>query len=178
MEASSLNAPPPPLRASHLVIVSGWAHISIPLASFPLSLSVYSPPPWEWRGQRGEAQAPVKWLYRGETRAGGGPRLKAEWQAAEAIKIEPLSLAARARLIQAGAQAALFYTHTQHTHTHLLSSGTWTDMRWHGCRHVRVHLHLQATLSLSLSPCVCLESFPCSKPINPCLCKGEKKRNR
>lgn len=63
----------------------------------------------------------MKWLYRGETRAGRGPRLKAEWQAAEAIKIEPLSLAARALLIQAGAQAALIHTHS---HTRLLSCGT------------------------------------------------------
>lgn len=75
---------------------------------------------WERRGQRGEAQAPVKWLYRGETRAGRGPRLKAEWQAAEAIKIEPLSLAARALLMHAGAQAALRTV----AHTHLLSCGT------------------------------------------------------
>lgn len=73
--------------------------------------------PWESRGQRGEARAPVKWLYRGETCAGGGPRLKAEWQAAEAIKIEPLSLAARTLLIRMGAQASrVSHTHSQ-THT-------------------------------------------------------------
>lgn len=95
---------------------------------------------------RGEVRAAVKWLYRGETRAGRGPRLKAEWQAAEAIKIETLSLAARALLIQAGAQAALVHTHTC---AHLLSCCTWTDMRWRGCRHAHVHLHLRA-LSLSL----------------------------
>lgn len=158
MKACGVNAPFS-LRLSHsqLVSVSGWAHISIPLASFLLSLSPLS---WERRGQRGEAQAPVKWLYRGETRAGRGPRLKAEWQAAEAIKIEPLSLAARALLIQAGAQAALIHTHS---HTRLLSCGTWIDMRWHGCRHVRVHLHLQATLS----PCLCVSIWSLFHSQNP-----------
>ncbi len=63
----------------------------------------------------------MKWLYRRETRAGRRPRLKAEWKEAEAIKIETLSLAARALLIQAGAQAALLHTYS---HTHLLSCGT------------------------------------------------------
>lgn len=80
-----------------------------------------SPLSWERIGQHGEAKAPVKWLYHGETRAGRGPRLKAEWQAAETIKIELLSLAARALLIQTGVQAALIHTHS---HTHLLSCGT------------------------------------------------------
>lgn len=41
---------------------SGWAHTFILLASFILTLSTLSR---ERRGQRGEAQAPVKWLYRG-----------------------------------------------------------------------------------------------------------------
>lgn len=68
----------------------------------------------------------MKWLYRGETRAGRGPRLKAEWQAAEAIKIEPLSLAARALLIQAGAQAALIHTHIySHTFSTVVLELTW-----------------------------------------------------
>lgn len=71
----------------------------------------------------------MKWLYRGETCAGGGPRLKAEWQAAEAIKIEPLSLAARTLLIRMGAQASrVSHTRTPRAHTdkhaHLLSCGT------------------------------------------------------
>lgn len=92
----------------------------------------------------------MKWLYRGEARAGGGPRLKAEWQAAEAIKIEPLSLAARALLIQTG-DSGHSHPHSYVVrHTHLLSCGTWTDMRWHGCRHVHVHLHLKELFPLSV----------------------------
>lgn len=94
------------------------------MPSFLLSLSLlFSGTGGERRGQRVEAQAPVKWLYRGKTRAGRGLRLKAEWQAAEAIKIEPLSLAARALLIQAGAQAAVIHVHS-HAHAHLFSCGT------------------------------------------------------
>lgn len=96
--------------------VSSYINTSGIFSSFSLS-HFFPRRGGERRGQCGEAQAPVKWLYRGETRAGRGPRLKAEWQAAEAIKIELLSLAARALLIQAGAQAALILTHT-HTYTH------------------------------------------------------------
>lgn len=64
------------------------------------SLSLSFPPlSLESRGQCVEVQAPVKWPYSGETHTGRGPHLKAEWQAAEVIKIELLSLAARALLI-------------------------------------------------------------------------------
>lgn len=87
------------------------------MASFLLSLSLlFLGRGGQRRGQCGEAQNRVKWLYRWETRAGRRLRLKAEWQAAEAIKIEPLSLAARVLLIQAGTRASV--THTcAHTHT-------------------------------------------------------------
>lgn len=67
---------------------------------FSLSLSSFHGRGGEQRGRRRQALAPLKWIYRGGdgrgARAVGGPRLKAEWQAVEAIKIEPLSLAARA----------------------------------------------------------------------------------
>lgn len=139
----------PALSHSQLISVSERACISIPLPIFFFLASLLS---WERekgerRGQRWEAKAPVKWFYHGETRAGRGPRLRAEWQAAETIKIEPLSLFARAVLIQAGVQATLIHTHSL---TLGLSCGTWTDMWWHGCRHARVHLHLQATRPLCL----------------------------
>ena len=120
--------------------VSLAARLSLRVSSYINTSGIFSslsPLSWEQRGQRGEARAPVKWLYRGETRAGRGPRLKAEWQAAEAIKIEPLSLAARALLIQAGAQATrthiCSHTHTHtHTHPHTLS---------HTHTHTHTHTH-------------------------------------
>lgn len=90
-------------------------------------------------------QAPVKWLYRGETRAGWGPPLKAEWQVAETIKIKLLSFAARALLIQTGAQGTSICSLTQ-VLTHSLSGGTWT---WRGGADVDVHVHLHFN-SLSL----------------------------
>lgn len=111
-----------------------------------------SPLSWEWRGQRGEAQAPVKWLYRGETRAGRGPRLKAEWQAAEAIKIEPLSLAARALLIQTGAQATRTHIHS-HTHTFypVVLELTCGDMDVDMCVFIYTYKLLFLSVSVGLS---------------------------
>lgn len=93
-----------------------------------------------WRGT-----SPVKWLYRRKTYAGIGLCLKAEWRAAEAIKIEALSLAARALLIQAGAQAAVIHTLSLlHTHTFSPVEAGLTR-----CRHVHVHLHSLVFLSIS-----------------------------
>lgn len=101
------------------------------MASFLLSLSLlFLGRGGQRRGQCGEAQNRVKWLYRWETRAGRRLRLKAEWQAAEAIKIEPLSLAARVLLIQAGTRASV--THTcAHTHTHRSTPSLLMYFNWH-----------------------------------------------
>lgn len=73
---------------------------TIPLRPHPL-LALYFPR--RAQGPAAERTTSVKWLYHGEARADRASlpplHLKAEWQAAEAIKIEPLSPAARALLI-------------------------------------------------------------------------------
>lgn len=150
MQASGVNAPS-----------SLTSRLSLRVSSYINTSSIFSSPSLlfpgrggERRGQNGEAQAPVKWLYRGETRAGRGPRLKAEWQAAETIKIESLSLAARALLIQAGAQAALIHTHP-HILTHLVSPVvlelTCSDMDVDMCVFIYTYKQLFFSVSVCLS---------------------------
>lgn len=111
----------------------------------------------ESAGRCGEVRAPVKWRYRGATRAHRGPRLKSEWQAAEAIKIELLSRAARELLEQTGVQATFSLTRTRthrHTqaraHTHLSCTHTWA-----GCltRNSFLHFRLYAVVADTRQQC-------------------------
>lgn len=67
-----------------------------------------------WRGAS-SCEVALSWRGGRELRT----PLKSEWQAAEAIKIELLSLAARELLVQTGVRAT--FTHTRmHTHTQAL----------------------------------------------------------
>lgn len=91
----------------------------------------------ESAGRCGEVRAPVKWRYRGATRAHRGPRLKSEWQAAEAIKIELLSRAARELLEQTGVQATFSLTRTR----------ARTHKRTHKRAHTCTHTHTSPALT-------------------------------
>lgn len=92
----------------------------------------------------------MKWFYRGKKCAGRGVRLKAEWQAVETIKIEPLSLAARALLIQAGAQANAIHTHRHlHTFSSLVLQVTRSNMDVDMCAFI--YTYNQACLFISMS---------------------------
>lgn len=93
----------------------------------------------ESAGRCGEVRAPVKWRYRGATRAHRGPRLKSEWQAAEAIKIELLSRAARELLEQTGVQATFSLTRTRAR----TNARTHTQARTHARTHTPLlHSHV------------------------------------
>lgn len=121
--------------------VWGQVPVSIPLTPphTPTTTSKRREEQAAWRGT-----SPCEVVYRGKRRAGRGLCLKTEWQAVEAIKIEALSLPARALLTQAGAQDAAVHTH----------------MQWYVCEHVWIHLQLQAGLPLYLYVFILQSSSP------------------
>lgn len=160
------------LFLSLITCLSLWVGLYIKTSGFFSSLAPLSWVRWKRRRRRGqseEAQAPVKWLYHGETCAGRRPHLRTEWQAAEAIKIEALSLAARALLIQTRGSG--------HSHPHTLTHSPpllWY-LNWHVATWMQtcVHLHIQA----NLSPCLCLSRrFHLPKSTNPCLVRKNEER--